>query len=118
MARPRVHIRTRSKRQYVNGGVENIVHAVESNAARLAYNYAQRVEGGAKRRVHVITGNLKRSIHRVRVAKGHHRVIVGAYYGVYENYGTRYRPPHPFWEPSIRAARAQYDIDKRRVFRP
>lgn len=115
---PGVRIVVRTRRRYVNGGVRNMVHTVESNAAALGYNYAQRVEGGAKRRVHVITGRLKRSIHRVRLAKGKHRVIVGAYYGVYENYGTRYRPPHPFWEPSIRAARRQYDIDKRKVFRP
>jgi HK97 gp10 family phage protein len=114
----KVRIHTRTRRQYVNGGTRNMIHTVESNAARLAYNYAQRTEGSAKRRVHVITGNLKRSIHRVRLGRGHHRVIVGAYYGVYENYGTRYRPPHPFWEPAIRDARRQYDVDKKKVFRP
>lgn len=112
----RIHVRTH--RQYVNGGVRNMVLTVERNSSSLAYNYAQRVEGGAKRRVHVITGHLKRSIHRIRLARYRHQVVVGAYYGVYENYGTRYRPPHPFWEPSIRDARRQYDIDKRKVMRP
>lgn len=113
-----VRITVRTRRRNVNGGLSNMMLTVDRNATALAYNYAQRVEGGAKRRVHVISGNLKRSIHRVRLAKGKHRVIVGAYYGVYENYGTRYRPPHPFWEPSIRAARRQYNIDKMKVFRP
>lgn len=112
----RIHVRTR--REYVNGGLRNMVHTVERNSSSLAYNYAQRVEGGAKRRVHVITGRLKASIRRYRLAKYKHEVVVGAYYGVYENYGTRYRPPHPFWEPSIRDARRQYDIDKRKVLRP
>lgn len=113
-----VAIRTRVSRQHVNGGTRNMIGTVEGNATRLAYNYAQRVESGAKRHVHVITGNLKRSIYRQRLAKYRHEVVVGAYYGVYENYGTRYRPPHPFWEPAIREARAAYDIDKRKVFRP
>ena len=115
---PSVHIRTRTRRRYVNGGVRNMEHRVISNSHRLAYNYAQRVEGGAKRRAHVITGRMRRSIRRFRVRPGYHRVVVGAYYGVYENYGTRYRPPHPFWEPAIRAARLQYDRDKRGIFKP
>lgn len=115
---PAVRITVRTRRQHVNGGLQNLMLTVERNASSLAYNYGQRVEGGAKRRVHVISGRLKRSIQRIRLTKYRHRVIVGAYYGVYENYGTRYRPPHPFWEPAIREARRQYDIDKRKVFRP
>lgn len=114
----KVPITVRTQRQYVNGGARNMVHVVRRNAGSLAYNYAQRVESGSKRRVHVITGNLKRSIRRQKIGKYHHEVIVGAYYGVYENYGTRYRPPHPFWEPSIRAARRQYEQDRRKVFKP
>jgi HK97 gp10 family phage protein len=93
-----------------------VIVAVDANAARLAYNYAQRVEGGAKRRVHVITGRLKASIQRIRMARGHHRVVVGAYYGIYEEFGTRYRPPHPFFRPAVAAAKAQYDREKIRVF--
>lgn len=111
-------LRVKVTRQYVNGGTRNMAVAVERNAGALAYHYAQRVEGGAKRRVHVITGNLKRSIKRVRLDKYKHEVVVGAYYGVYENYGTRYRPPHPFWDPAIREARRRYDIEKRGVFKP
>ena len=105
-------------REYVDGGFRNMAARVERKGNALAYHYAQRVEGSAKRRVHVITGNLKRAIHRVRIANGKHEVIVGAYYGVYENYGTRYRPPHPFWEPALRDAKAAYDQEKRKVFRP
>lgn len=113
-----VAVRVRVKRDFVNGGTRNMVLTVQNNAESLAYHYAQRVEASAKRRVHVITGNLKRSIHRVRLARYKHEVVVGAYYGVYENYGTRYRPPHPFWDPAIRDAKAAYDIEKKKVFRP
>lgn len=99
------------------GGLSAVARRVESNANTLAYHYAQRIEGGAKRRAHVITGRMKRSIVRVRLGVGHHRVIVGAHYGIYEEYGTRHRPPHPFFRPAIREAKAAYDIEKRRVFR-
>ena len=109
-----IHVRT--KKQHVNGGVENIVKNVRSNSAQLAYNFARNVEAGAKRRVHVISGHLKSSIHREKVGVGKHRVVVGAYYGVYEEYGTRYRPPHPYFRPAVRAAKAQFDRDKKRVF--
>lgn len=108
----------RVRRIPVGGGVPRIIAAVNKNSATLAYHYAQRVEGGAKRRVHVITGNLKRSIQRYRMARGKHRVIVGMYYGVYEEYGTRYRPPHPYFRPAVRDARVAYNIEKRKVFRP
>lgn len=109
-----VHIRTR--RQYVNGGTKNLQKTVVSNANRLAYNFAQTVESVAKRRVHVITGRLRDSIVRVKIAPGHHKVIVGAYYGVYEEYGTRYRPPHPYFRPAVMEAKAKYENDKRKVF--
>lgn len=110
-------VNVRVRRQFVNGGTKNIIGNVRSNAARLAYNYARNVESGAKRRVHVITGRLKASIHRERVGYGKHRVIVGAYYGVYEEYGTRYRPPHPYFRPAIDAAKAQFRRDAKAVFR-
>lgn len=109
-----IHIRT--KKQHVNGGVENIVKKVESNSAQAAYNFARNVEAGAKRRVHVITGHLRDSIHRERLGYGKHRVVVGAYYGVYEEYGTRYRPPHPYFRPAVAAAKVQFEQDMKKVF--
>jgi HK97 gp10 family phage protein len=109
-----IHVKTR--KQHVRGGTQNIIKNVRSNTHREAYNFARNVEAGSKRRVHVITGRLKHSIHRVRLGPGHHRVIVGAYYGVYEEYGTRHRPPHPFFRPAVRAAKAEFDRKMKRVF--
>jgi HK97 gp10 family phage protein len=36
-------------------------------------------------------------------------VGVGAYYGVYVNYGTRYMAARPFWEPAIDQVRSGFD---------
>lgn len=114
--RTRVPINVSVHRQKRNGGTPRIMRNVKSNSAQLAYNFARDVEAGAKRRVHVITGNLRRSIHRVRLETGKHRVIVGAHYGIYEEYGTRYRPPHPYFRPAVADAKARFRRDGRRVF--
>lgn len=36
-------------------------------------------------------------------------IAVGANYGIYQNYGTRYLPPRPFFEPGIEQTRAGFD---------
>lgn len=86
-------------------------------ADRLADAYAKDVVDGAKRRVHVITGHLRNSIHRQRLGYARHRVIVGAHYGIYEEYGTRYRPPHPFFRPAVVAAHANFRRNARNLFK-
>lgn len=109
-----IHIKTR--RQRVNGGVPAIIKNVRSNSNQAAYNFARNVEAGAKRRVHVITGHLRESIKRFRLGLGRHVVVVGAYYGIYEEYGTRYRPPHPYFRPAVAAATVVFRKDMARVF--
>lgn len=67
--------------------------------------------------MHVITGYLRSTIQQERLAYGHHRVWVGAEYGVYEEYGTRHRPPHPYFRPAVSDAKRQFISDMRRVFK-
>ena len=75
-----------------------------AGAPNLAYHFAQRVVSYSKASAPVRTGNLKNSIKRTRLALGSHKVEVGAFYGIYVNYGTRYMHAQPFWEPSITLA--------------
>lgn len=109
-----IHIKT--KRSYVHGGTANLIKTVRSNSNQLAYNYARNVEMFAKVKAPVRTGNLKRSIQRTLISPGHHKVTVGAYYGVYVEYGTRYMHAQPFFRPAIELARQKLQIDMRRVF--
>jgi len=44
-------------------------------------------------------------------------VVVGAEYGIYQNYGTRYLPPRPFWEPSIDRTRSSFEAALRAIGR-
>lgn len=113
---PATRVTIRTKRRF--GNTDSIIKAVESNANAAAYNYSRAVVSSARRRVHVITGTLRNSIHRVKVAPGHHKVIVGAHYGAYEEYGTRYRPPHPYLRPAVEDARRGFLMDMKNVFRP
>jgi HK97 gp10 family phage protein len=111
-----IKVTIKTRRVMGQQGVPSIIKRVRSHSNAAAYNFARNAEAGAKRRVHVITGHLKGSIHRVRLAPGRHAVIVGADYGVYEEYGTRYRPPHPYFRPAVAAAKAQFERDMKQVF--
>lgn len=84
----------------------SIVKAIRAEEARVAYDMARGTAASARRRVHVITGTLRESITTQKVGVGTHKVIVGAHYGAYEEYGTRHRPPHPYLRPAIEEHKA------------
>lgn len=64
------------------------------------------LEAGMKTRAPVDTGVLRSSIQAVRVGPGHWRVVVGAEYGVFVEYGTRWNRAQPYWNPALREAEA------------
>jgi HK97 gp10 family phage protein len=69
---------------------------------------AERVENGAKVRVHVRSGALRHAIHVERQGRGKYAVLAGdgdAFYGHMEEFGTAHSPPHPFLVPAIEDAR-------------
>lgn len=99
---------------------------LKSESGALAYNTARKVAAAARRRVpqppgiaprtpwaknspsgYVRTGNLKRSIDRVKLEPGKHAVVVNEKYGRYVEYGTRYMIAQPFLAPAIREARTE-----------
>lgn len=112
---PDIVVKTR--KAYGGAGVASITKAVRSNSHAAAYNFARRGASAAKRRAHVITGYLRDSITTQMVRPGHHKIVVGAHYGVYEEYGTRHRPAHPFLRPAVQEVRAQFLADMRNVFK-
>lgn len=117
MATATVVIRISTRRKFGAGqGIPSIIKRVQSNSARASYNFARRVTASAKRRVHVITGHLKASITWVKTSVGRFKVVVGAHYGVYEEYGTRYRPPHPYFRPAVEEAKVEFERDLAKVF--
>ncbi len=97
--------------------VPSIIKNVRSNSDQWTYDFARAGAAGARHRVHVITGRLKRSIQNVKAGPHHHKIIVGEYYGAYEEYGTRHRPPHPFLRPAVEEQKRIFQQRIRGVFR-
>lgn len=98
-------------------GVPAVANRLRRNADKAAEDFAKNTQRLAKQKVHVITGHLKESIDRYSTGPGQHTVRVNAYYGVYEERGTRYRPPHPFFKPAAEIAKAQFQRDFRKALR-
>lgn len=61
------------------------------------------VEAQAKIRAAVDTGFMRASIHAEKVGTGHHRVVVGAEYAQYVEFGTRHMAAQPFLRPAFDA---------------
>jgi HK97 gp10 family phage protein len=78
--------------------------AVLLAARRDALEDAQaRIAASAQQTVHVITGNLRRSIRPTRLdaERGEAEVLADTDYAIYEHNGTRYRSGHPFFHEAI-----------------
>lgn len=75
----------------------NMVAMAENATAKAAAD----MEAGMKTRAAVDTGFLKNSIQARKVGPAHWRVTVGAEYGVYLEYGTRFMGARPFFFPAV-----------------
>lgn len=65
---------------------------------------------------YVRTGNLKRSIKKRRTGPKKWKVSVGAPYGVYVEYGTRYMIAQPFFRPAIKVANREFKENMKKVY--
>ena len=111
MPKAKVTVKTRKQ----PGEIESILKTLRSRAKAVARETAYAVAQGARERVHVITGELKRSIHVVENPDDSYTVVVGKNYGVFEEYGTRFRPPHPFFRPAVEEQRQKHQERARRM---
>lgn len=67
-------------------------------------------------RVHVVTGKYKRSIKKQKRGDKTYLVEAGVEYAKFEEYGTRYRPPHPAFEPAKEVVRREFpERTKKRI---
>lgn len=87
-----------------------------SKSSELTREIALRTSAQAKLNAHVRTGRMKKSIVSRKGSGGSWMVRVGAYYGIYENYGTRYRPAHPFFTTAVEQVRQELPAIAKEVF--
>ena len=72
-----------------------IIKGLEQRTQDVVRKTALDIEAGAKVRAPVLTGFLRGSIQATEVSRFHWRVVVGADYGLYVEYGTVHSAPHP-----------------------
>lgn len=111
-----VDVKVRVRRQIGGSGVPALMRRLEGNSDKAAQNFADNTRSSARRRAHVITGHMRDSIHTMKIGDKHYVTRVEAYYGVYEEMGTRYRPPHPFFRPAAAEAKVAFISEMRGVF--
>lgn len=85
------------------------------NAEAITGKAALDLEGQMKARVPVDTGFLKSSIQARKVGPAHWRVTVGAEYGLFVEYGTRFMGAQPYFYPAVAVVGPQFIAAMRRI---
>jgi HK97 gp10 family phage protein len=98
------------------GDIPSIIANIRSNSAAASYGFARGTAAQARFLAPVDTGFLKSSIINRKVAPYHHKVRVGAHYGVYVEYGTRHMAAQPYFRPAIEMQKAIFRRQMARVF--
>lgn len=80
-------------------------------AGKIVHATALGIEAGAKARVPVKTGTLRRSIHTEMSGPTTARVGTSVFYGPYVEYGTVRMAPRPYLTPAAEAARPRFVAD-------
>lgn len=79
------------------------------------------LEGQAKQNIRghdlIDTGYLVGSVHAERMGPARWRVVVGAFYGVFHEYGTRFLPARPFLIPAANRVRPNLEAAIRELLR-
>lgn len=91
------------KWRVVKNDFPKIIAGMESKAETFVAKAALDIEAQAKSRAPVDTGTLKNSIQATKVGPAHWRVVVGADYGMYVEWGTGKMAAQPFLQPAILA---------------
>ena len=78
-----------------------IIAGMEMKAEAFTAKAALDMVAGAQRRAPVDTGFLRNSIQANKIGPAHWRVTVGADYGIYVEYGTRFMGAQPYLIPTV-----------------
>lgn len=96
-----VRVKVKSSKAYSR--IPSIIGQIKAETAQMAYNFVRRAASLARSFAPIRTGFLKSSVQTIKIAKGW-RLLVGADYGAYVNYGTRHMAPQPFYDQAIAMA--------------
>lgn len=102
----------------VQNDFPRIISGMESKAEAIVAKTALDLEAHAKGRAPVDTGTLKNSIQATKVGDAHWRVVVGADYGMYVEWGTANMGAQPFIQPAVLAVSPAFLQAIRKVCSP
>lgn len=86
-----------------------LVNESKKAEQKIAENAVEHIKEHIIANGQVRTGAMLDSVEATQSEDGTMQVTVGADYAAYQNYGTRYLPPRPFFEPGLDDT--QPDID-------
>lgn len=93
--------RVTMKWRVVENDFPRIIRGMETKAEAMVAKAALDIQAHAQNNAPVDTGTLKNSIQATRVGQAHWRVVVGADYGMYVEWGTVNQAAQPFLQPAI-----------------
>jgi HK97 gp10 family phage protein len=91
----------RSPVKAINGRCIAQLKSLQNVGHILPLSSAQYVAKQARGYAHVITGYMKEHTVAKQTGEGKAEVVSTAPYAAYEEFGTRYRPAHPFIRPAL-----------------
>lgn len=92
--------------QVSNRRGKNLVAYINDRSEKFAHDFANGAADKMRELAPLRTGKLKKSIKVYKINGKTYRIRVGAFYGIYVNYGTRHMAAQPFYEPGIEWAKA------------
>jgi hypothetical protein len=82
-------------------------HIVGATADAAVINIKGFIEANGQ----VDTGFMLNSVHTEKVDETTTNVVCDAPYAGFQNYGTRYLPPRPFWEPGLELTQSNLEAE-------
>lgn len=95
-----------------------IAAEMDDKAALVVAKIANDLQAHAQTNSPVRTGTLRNSIRAIRITALHWKVVVGAHYGLYVEWGTRYMRAQPYLQPAVNLVRPVFMAAMRQVVTP
>lgn len=104
-------------------GGKKIQEVINSLIERKLYETGEIVVEAARRLAPVDTGALRESIDYIVIYgedddRSELRITIGMFYGIFQEFGTRNIPPHPFIRPALLEAKRVWGFDLNVNFAP
>lgn len=103
----------------VSNNFAQIAEALKKSSEEASQNISENAVQHIKDRIvangQVNTGAMLNSVEAIHSQNDSYDVTVGADYAIYQNYGTKFIPPRPFFEPGIEDTKPDIDSEMQKI---